>query len=130
MIPTLEKILKELSHNENPLADGDTKYNEFISDLLNLGAYYMDMYTMGRVFRYSKASSSPQWVILYAGADHIDHYASFLNFLGARTRISLASESQDQDSEDSWRCIDLTGIPSNLFSSAKKNDRGLLPQPL
>ena len=129
IIPTLEEILKELSHNENPLADGETKYNDFTSDLLNIGAYYMDLYTMGRVFRSSKPSNTPQWIIIYAGADHIDNYASFLNYIGARKRIGLTSQSQDQGQSQDQRCIDLTGIPSNLFYSAKKKNTGLLPDP-
>ena len=129
IIPTLEEILKELSQNENPLADGETKYNDFTSDLLNIGAYYMDLYTMGRIFRSSKPSNTPQWVIIYAGADHIDNYASFLNYIGARKRIGLTSQSQDQGQSQDQRCIDLTGIPSNLFSSAKKKNTGLLPDP-
>lgn len=70
-------------------------WDSILSDLIQLGAWYMDMYALGRILRcFPEHRSKPNMSFVYAGGKHIETYEYFFRQLGLK-RINHYKNSRE-----------------------------------
>lgn len=132
IIEFLEEFLSQ-PYNKAKDNDKGTKkvYNKlsyeeilfYLEEILKYNAYYMDAYTIARLFRnYENPKSGREkaekakYIMVYAGDAHIDNYLDFFNEYNSKFGVS--SETQEAVSnfqEIDYQCIDLAKFSLPFF---------------
>ena len=101
-LPDLPNITLELS------IENITKLNDFLVDIIEYNAIFMDTYLLARLFRTFSDSSKTKHIIVYTGNFHSENYRKFLDELGF---VRIAEKYNEENS----LCLSLTNFEQPFF---------------
>ncbi len=115
-IDLLEQLLQESSVSQEAIALLLEQLNTSMTDVQ---VYFMDAYTLARMFRsWSDRSQPPRYIVLYVGDFHANTYRRFLNFIRSDFKTETVVQAERVEHNDTYsQCLNVSNFRLPLFSS-------------
>ena len=117
LLVTLKKSLHFIEISKGK-AIAIQSWDKFLSSLIEILSFYVDIYTLLRIFRPFKKvqgkirKKEPQNIIIYMGEEHTRSIIHFLNEIKGKIVFETRS-----DKEKNFQCIDIRGLDLPMFNN-------------